>query len=271
MTEDLLFARNKLPNEPFQPRSPLGAGWHWPPVHIPTPAAASLLGPSTGLCFSPLSSSSVHCPGSSLLVCSSPVSCLLLPLQPVSPAPSPPVFEPCQEWGQTSTLSKAVQTSSPPTPFMDEERKEEGTLNCKHSRPGWQLGRRLQQWAREMRRRRGGLRTECGGGCSISVLRLRREESQRRLRCSSASDCESGPGFESQLRHRLPCDSGCSDYTTKIPSSYFHPPGTPAFQLYRPRSHLFLLHCVDVILTAIKLFISLTEGGVSLITEKVET
>ena len=191
-TEDVLLCQKRIPKLTFPVKEPFR---HWtvlaPCAHSHPPRVTSMPGPEHR---SSLRTFSVPCPGSFLLSFPVPFPASLHPpLQPVSLSlsPSPPVFNPRQEWGQTPTLSKAMQSSSPPHSIHWIKRKEAGTLNCNRNYPAWQPGWKLVYWAKQVRRR-GGIRTECRGGCGISVLRFLREESESTVRCNSAPDCEAG-------------------------------------------------------------------------------
>ena len=125
------------------------------------PAGAFLLGPEHGsLLLTPfIFLYSLSKALSSVL--SSPLSCLLSPLQPVSLSLSlisPSVLPPPQEWGKSSTLSKTLQTSCPPHSVHWIKGKEEGTLNQQ-----WGWG--LLYGAKEVRCR-GGIWMECEGDCT---------------------------------------------------------------------------------------------------------
>ena len=259
MTEDLLLGQKQISKLTFPAKeSPWGTGWHLAPAPVTTPQQVLFsLALSKALCFWPLSISSIHCPRSFLLssvpfpASSHPSSqslSLFLYFYICASAPT----------GMREDLYplKDCKSAARPTPFTGlRERKRA----CSTGVGGFCM--EPKKW---------GAGVEFGWNAEETVhlcsqIRDRREQEGSKKQLGHWTERQ-GPRLKSQLSLWLPWDSHYKD-PIAIP---VRPSGSACFSaLQVQESSFFPIHCVDVILAGIKLFLPLTEVGMSLTMEKV--
>lgn len=191
----------------------------------------------------------------------SPLSCLLPPFQPVSLSLSLFLhlcFRPHRNEGRPLPSQRLRKSAARPTPFT-------GLRERKRARS---TGSGVGGFCMEPKKWGAGVgfgwnAKETVHLCSQIRDRREQESSKKQLRHWTERQ---GPRLKSQLSLRLPWDSRYKDpIAIPVRSS-----GSACFSVLQVQeSSFFLIHCVDVILAGIKLFLPLTEAGMSLTMEKV--
>ena len=256
MTEDLLLGQKQMSKLTFPAKeSPLGTGWRLAPVPLPPQQALFSLALRKALCLRPRSSSSIHCPRSVLPSFSVPF--------PASPLPA--------------SLSLFLHLCF--RPHGNEGRPPPSQRLCKSAARPPSAGLRERKRARSTGRGAGGFCMEpkkWGAGVEFgwhaeetvhlcSQIRDRRDQEGSKEQPGHWTERQ-GPRLKSQLSLWLPWDSHYKD-PIAIP---VRPSGSACSSVLQVQeSSLFPIHCVDVILAGIKLFLPLTEVGMSLTMEKV--